>query len=166
VRKLTEIKQRLEVHCPYVRALEYVDRYLSHLGWSDRSHVVTLRLRVPLGASDAGKGLALDKEVIASLDRLPQPRRLEERIAVTWEPQDAHEPFPKFDGTLSLEAASPKACFLTLEGKYEPPLGVAGKVFDAALGRRIAEATARLLLKEIGDWIELGFVQDEPHLSQ
>jgi len=55
---------------------------------------------------------------------------------------------------------------LTLEGKYEPPLGVAGKVFDAALGWRIAEATTRLLLKEIGDWIELGFVQDEPHLSQ
>jgi len=163
---LTEIKQRLEVHCPYVRALEYLDRYLSHLGWSDRSHMVVLRLRVPLGPSDAGKGLSLDKEVIASLDRSAQPRGLEERITVTWAPQDAHEPFPKFDGTLSLEAATPKACFLKLEGKYEPPLGVAGKAFDTALGRRIAESTAHLLLKEIADWIELAYVQDEPHLSR
>jgi hypothetical protein len=80
--------------------------------------------------------------------------------------EHVEEPFPRFDGALSLEAASPKATTLTLEGRYEPPLGGAGKLFDAALGHRIAEATARELLKEIADRIELGFAQDEPHLSR
>jgi len=163
---MRHISQRREVHCPYVRALLYLDRYLAHIGWSERSTVVTLRLRFPIGPDDAGLGLAIDKEAIAMLERSSKHLGLEQRIAVTWRPELEQEPFPTFTGTLALEAATPKACALTLDGTYEPPLGIAGKVFDAALGRRIAEATAEQLLKEIGGFIELGYVQDEPHLSR
>ena len=163
---MTTIKEHVEVHCPYVRALHYVDTYLAHLGWSEHSHSVMLRLRVPVGPPVGGQGLALDKGVIATLSRSPQHRALEDRIGVAWQADVEGEPFPRFDGALSLEAASPKASTLTLEGRYDPPLGAAGKLFDAALGHRIAEATARELLKEIADRIELGFAQDEPHLSR
>jgi hypothetical protein len=149
-----------------VRALHYLDRYLAHLGWSERSNVVTLRLRVPLGVPDPGLDLAIDKEVVAQLERSSKHRGLEERIGVAWQPEKEQEPFPKFNGSLSLGAATPKASALTLDGDYDPPLGVAGKIFDAVFGRRIAEATAEQLLKEIGDFIELGYVQDEPHLSR
>ncbi len=162
---MTHISHRREVHCPYVRAMHYLDRYLAHLGWSERSTVVTLPLRVPIGPG-ASLGLAIEKEAIATLEQMSQHVGLERRIAVTWRAEHEQEPFPIFTGTLGLEAATPKACALTLDGTYEPPLGIAGKVFDAALGRRIAEATAEQLLKEIGGSIELGYVQDEPHLSR
>ena len=163
---MTTIKEHAEVHCPYVRALHYVDVYLAHLGWSEHSQSVPMRLRVPVGPSSEHQGLAIDKGVVATLSRSPQHRALEDRIGVTWQPDVEGEPFPRFDGALSLEAASPKASILTLEGRYEPPLGMAGKIFDAAFGHRVAEATARELLKEIADRIELGYVQDEPHLSR
>jgi hypothetical protein len=110
--------------------------------------------------------MAIDKGAIAMLERTSKHVGLEQRIAVTWRPELEQEPFPTFTGTLALEAATPKACALVLDGTYEPPFGVAGKVFDAAVGRRIAEATAEELLKEIGGFIELGYVQDEPHLSR
>jgi hypothetical protein len=163
---MATIKEQVEVHCPYVRALHYVDAYLAHLGWSEHARSVMLRLRVPVGPRVGVQGLALDKGVIATLSRSPKHHALEDRIGVTWQPDVDGEPFPRFDGALSLEAATPKASILTLAGKYEPPLGGAGKLFDAALGHRIAQATARELLKEIADRIELGFAQDEPHLSR
>jgi len=163
---MTTIKEHVEVHCPYVRALHYVAAYLAHLGWSEHSQSVSLRLRVPVGPSSEHLGLAIDKGVVATLSRSPQHRVLEDRIGVTWQPDVDGEPFPRFDGALSVEAASPKASTLALEGRYEPPLGAAGKIFDAVLGHRIAEATARELLKEIADRIESAYVQDEPHLSR
>ena len=163
---MTHISRQREVHCPYVRALQYLDRYLARLGWSEQSTVVSLPLRVPFGPGGAGLGLALEKAAIATLARTLKHVGLEQRIAVTWRPESEQEPFPTFSGALALEAATPKACVLTLEGTYEPPLGIAGKIFDAALGRRIAEATAEQLLREIGSAIELDYVQDEPHLSR
>ncbi|HEY5096125.1 MAG TPA: hypothetical protein VII69_13495 [Candidatus Eremiobacteraceae bacterium] len=163
---MTQIVQRLEIHCPYVRALQYFNGYLAHLGWTEQSNVVPLHLNVPLGPLGIGQGMALEKEVIATFERSPKHRGLEDTIAVTWRPEEANAPFPTFDGSLSLRAGTPKSCVLFLEGGYEPPFGVAGKVFDAALGHRIADATAIQLLKEIGESIELSFVQDEPHLSR
>jgi hypothetical protein len=158
---MTHITHRLEVHCPYVFALRYFDQYFLHLGWSERSPSVELPLRVPLAGLGL-KDLAVEKTVLATFEHSPEHRGLENKINVRWRPED-DAPYPTFDGTLSLAAATPKASVLTLDGEYEPPLGTAGKVFDAAIGHRIAEATAHELLKEIGDRIELSYLQDEPH---
>jgi hypothetical protein len=163
---MTHITRRRKVHCPYVRALQYLNRYLARLGWSERSNVVRLRLRVPIGAAGAGLGLGIEKDAIATLERASEHHGLDERIDVRWKLENERGPFPTFGGWLRIEAEAPKACTLTLDGKYDPPLGVAGKVFDAAFGQRIAEATAGQLLEEIGDSIELEYVQDEPHLSR
>jgi hypothetical protein len=43
---------------------------------------------------------------------------------------------------------------LELSGTYEPPLGLAGMVFDAVLGQRIAQETARELLRKLAATIE------------
>ena len=61
---------------------------------------------------------------------------------------------PDFHGTLRLRIASVETTLLTLEGAYRPPFGPAGRIFDAAAGRRIALATMRDLLDRIGDALE------------
>ena len=46
---------------------------------------------------------------------------------------------------------------VVLRGNYEPPLGIAGKTFDAAVGGRIARATAREFLERIREFIEAAY---------
>jgi len=41
-----------------------------------------------------------------------------------------------------------------LDGAYVPPFGPAGQLFDATIGRRIAQATAREFLKDLKASIE------------
>jgi hypothetical protein len=48
-----------------------------------------------------------------------------------------------------------------LNGSYEPPLGPVGAAFDAVVGHKIAENTARNLLAMIADSIEADFVAIE-----
>ena len=48
-----------------------------------------------------------------------------------------------------------------LNGSYEPPLGAVGAAFDAVVGHKIAENTARNLLAVIADSIEADFVAVE-----
>ena len=116
---MTTIKEHVEVHCPYVRALHYVEVYLAHLGWSERAQSVLLRLRVPVGPPARGQGLALDKGVIATLSRSPQHHALEDRIGVTWQPDVEGEPFPRFDGALSLNTAFPIAESFRSQGRSD-----------------------------------------------
>jgi hypothetical protein len=50
---------------------------------------------------------------------------------------------------------------LVLDGSYEPPLGSAGRIFDAVVGRRIAHATAADLLTHMRDYIEISYRETE-----
>jgi hypothetical protein len=75
-----------------------------------------------------------------------EPGRPHEQLSVRW---SAHSPFiPDFAGCLRFRIAGQETR-LVLEGKYVPPGGWLGIVFDAAIGRRIAQATADALLARI-----------------
>lgn len=41
-----------------------------------------------------------------------------------------------------------------MEGKYSPPLGVIGRIFDALAGKRIAQRTIERFLDELRDFVE------------
>ncbi len=45
---------------------------------------------------------------------------------------------------------------LTLDGQYIPPFGVAGRVFDAVLGRRVAQLAIQRLANEMASFVEQG----------
>ncbi len=76
------------------------------------------------------------------------------RTSISWEP-DGGGPFPQFVGEMRIERAElPYDCVLLLDGAYDPPLGVAGELFDAVAGRHIARMSARNLLDEIAIIIE------------
>ena len=162
---MTHLSRARLAHCPYARAIVYFDRYLEKLARSDDTDLRLIRLRVPLQAVGLPGGAALDRDVVASFDPSKSVRTLTYEKSVTWRPEGGG-PFPVFRGLLSIAASTPKSSMVALEGGYEPPLGVAGKAFDAVLGHRIAEATADELLSVLCDRIEREYMLDEPHVSR
>jgi hypothetical protein len=71
-------------------------------------------------------------------------------LDVEWKSKDGG-PYPVFHGTLSVADEGAGRSRLDLDGTYEPPFGVAGAAFDAAVGHRIAGATASELLSQFRD---------------
>ena len=69
-------------------------------------------------------------------------------LDVSWAPKDGG-PYPTFAGTLSVAEDSAGWSRLEIDGTYSPPFGIAGAVFDAAIGHRIAQGTVMELLAEL-----------------
>ena len=102
----------------------------------------------------------LERDAIVTLVPAHRPQDMTPRFTVHWESAEGG-PYPVFDGILTIEAADDYDVFkLALEGTYQPPMGLAGKAFDAVIGNRIAEQTARELLSEMAGVMEAR-VQDE-----
>jgi len=55
---------------------------------------------------------------------------------------------------ISGEGLDPSVSHIELDGSYIPPFGAARQLFDAAIGRRIAQPTAREFLKDVKAVIE------------
>ncbi|HTJ27182.1 MAG TPA: hypothetical protein VMA36_13565 [Candidatus Limnocylindria bacterium] len=122
------------LHCAYQ---EVPDRLTRALG----GETATVPLRVPVG------DLRLEKDVVLTLRPKPgYPGYV--LLDVAWEPKDGG-PYPSFSGTLSVQDEGFGWSRIDLDGTYRPPLSVVGAVFDAAVGKRMAEATADELLRHI-----------------
>lgn len=162
---MTHLKRSRDLKCPFVRAIAYFDRYLGGLPVSERAQGRELRLRVPLTSLGLPGDLAVDRDVVTSFDPLSEPQGLEHGVSIAWTPVGTAA-LPAFRGSLRVVAATHKSSVITLEGDYEPPLGPLGKALDAAIGRRIAEATSDELLDTLAERIELDYVTEEPHISR
>ena len=162
---MTHLDRDRALQCPYVRAVAYFDRFLAKLPSSERAQGRDLRLRVPLSVLGLPGELAVDRDVVTMFEPLADPKGLEHGVSIGWSPADGAA-LPTFRGTLRVMAATPKSSVVTLEGDYEPPLGALGKAFDAAVGRKVADATADELLKTICAKIELDYMTEEPHISR
>ena len=78
-----------------------------------------------------------------------------------WEPE-APGPYPVFDGELSVASDEDyNAFWLVLDGSYKPPGGLAGGLFDALVGHRIAETVTHELFDTLRDAIEGYFGEEE-----
>ena len=98
---------------------------------------------------------------IVRLERVHRPEDMTPRYAIHWEAESGG-PYPDFDGELNVEADEDyNAFWFLLNGSYEPPGGVAGQLFDAAIGHRIARATARGLLSQMRVETEALFATQE-----
>lgn len=150
---MTAIRERLYVNCPFGKAPSFLNYYLDQLARTTQPEGSILRLEVPLAAFGIPSGLNVHRDVIARFAP-PEDAFGAQRTAVTWEPEGGG-PFPVFSGFLSVEQDERYGTSsLLLEGTYEPPLGTVGKAFDAAMGRRIALATAHELLHALRRKIE------------
>jgi hypothetical protein len=79
------------------------------------------------------------------------PARLEASIMVplSWRATRLEALFPVLEADLQIAAVGPRRTQLSLNGRYEPPLGAVGRALDRTLLHRIAEATVRDFLERV-----------------
>lgn len=153
---MTQLYQTELLECPYRRARQYLAESLQRA--SESADAQRLCLRLPIAIGDAG---GLEKEVIVRVAPGRDPMHFDQPWSIRWEPAGGG-PFPSFAGELTVRADERyETCALELRGSYEPPLGIAGKAFDAAIGSRAAAATARALLHDIGARMVGRYVTEE-----
>jgi hypothetical protein len=71
------------------------------------------------------------------------------RVTLGWEAEHAPSLFPLMSARLSAWPLTSTETQIELEGDYTPPFGPLGKVVDAAIGHRIAEASVRRFVEEV-----------------
>ncbi len=154
---MTELYQRYFLKCPYHRAKAFLARSLEVLADSGLSEI--MQLRVPI--RQLGEAGGLHKDVVVTYNGALDPLHFDQPWRIRWVPHDSG-PYPSFDGTLTVRADEDyNGSILELHGEYEPPLGAAGLLFDAVVGTRIASATARELLRQIGEQLERQYADEE-----
>ncbi|MFY9780964.1 MAG: hypothetical protein WAJ85_10710 [Candidatus Baltobacteraceae bacterium] len=141
---MSQIHEYESVRCPFEDVPKFLDTFFAKHAGEDGAAVV--ELRAPLG------DLKLEHDVLVSLSPLPAYTGYE-RIAIRWVPT-GHGPYPTFQGVLCVSDEGSGFSRLDIDGSYQPPFGAAGVLFDAALGKRLAEAAVRELLANLKKSVE------------
>jgi hypothetical protein len=69
---------------------------------------------------------------------------------ITFTSENLPAAFPGFRGKMSLESSGLGESTLVLQGTYEPPMQLFGRLFDAALMPRVAQRSLENFIEEIG----------------
>lgn len=85
--------------------------------------------------------------------RVGQVRQLPAKtlLPVSWKATGASAIFPVMEGDIEVAPLGPRLTQLSFSGRYEPPLSVLGRALDRALLHRVAEATVKDFLDQVGD---------------
>lgn len=143
-----ELSASVPVKAPSGFALAFLNTYVTDMGGgADGASRLPMRFTVTQLA-----GLTLERDVAVKVEYVAKPGDEPAELNICWEP-DANL-FPSFCGTLRSVATGPATCTLSLEGTYDVPGGVAGQLFDAVVGVRIALGTLEQLLGKFRDAIE------------
>lgn len=144
---MPRLSDRTAVDCSVDRASQRIDRFFNSLKGKDG--VARLRLRVP--GDGPVLGIAIDREVRIEVQPV---RDTGGTLRVAWRPEGTVA-LPTFEGTLAARGGDDSgATYIEIDGSYTPPFGIAGQIFDAAIGKRIAQATAREFLSDLKAAIE------------
>jgi hypothetical protein len=146
---MSDIDEKVLVHAPLGSADRFLERYFAaHAAPNGGA-------RVDLRAGD------LAKSAIVTLVPAHRPADMNPRYTVHWEPE-APGPYPVFDGELTVDGDEDyNAFWLVLDGSYKPPGGLAGELFDALVGHRIAETVTHELFATLQTAIEGYFAEEE-----
>ena len=144
---MRELSASIQVKAPSGFALAFLNTYVRDLGGAGSDSIMPMRYTVTHLA-----GLTLERDVTVRVEYIPQPGDAPAHLNIAWEPDASL--FPSFKGTLHAAAAGAERCTLLIAGTYHAPGGVAGQLFDAAIGVRIAHGTLEQLLEQFRDAIE------------
>ena len=145
---MTRLSDSISVNCPAEQAMLRLDTFFATL--RKGNGVARLRLRVP--TDGVMHEIAIDREVCVEARRTRGEASLNDLMLIRWVPEGTGV-FPTFEGTLIVRSEN-DASSIELDGSYTPPFGPAGQAFDAAIGHRIAQSTARELLKDLKAAVE------------
>ena len=148
---MTTIEQRQLVRAPLGSAKRFLEAYFAahHDAKDDVAHIT-------LHAGDLAA-----REAVVTLKPEHLPGDMTPHFLVDWKDAQAG-PYPHFHGKLNVAGDEDyNAFWLVLTGEYAPPGGIGGQVFDAVIGKRIAEKTAHGLLEEIATQTERLFTEEE-----
>lgn len=143
---MRDLSASISVRAPSGFAIAFLNTYVRDLGGGADS---TLAMRFTITHL---AGLTLERDVTVRVEYNSQPGDVPADLNICWDPDASI--FPSFDGKLSAAATSKETCTLTIEGAYDVPGGVAGQLFDAVVGVRIAHGTIEKLLAQFRDAIE------------
>ena len=143
------LREKIDVKCPSYYLIHHAERYFTVHRRGQTPGTFSLTVDMPKvglpGKVQACHEVRMCYEISEGADG-------HGLINLTWDPDDRF--VPRFAGTLSGESLQDGNSRLTLAGKYDPPFGPVGVVFDAMLGHRIAAATADAFLHDIKQFIE------------
>ena len=135
---MSEVRVTGYCECPFSAVMEFAERSLKERG---RMTVSPVR--------GVGENVS---HATQRVDDGTDTSRIHDALLLVWKPEH-RTAFPDFRGMLTVRPKE-RGAWLRLQGKYEPPFGLAGKVFDAVAGNRIANRTARRLLNEVIEDVE------------
>ena len=141
---MTRVSVRRYVDCPFSAAIELAEKAAVERNDLYVTPFPPLGERVELTAQTAN-----DDSDIA---------RKHDALLIVWRPQRP-QLFPEFRGALTVRPDR-RGVSLQLTGSYEPPYGIAGKVFDFVAGRVIARSTMVRFLNEFATEIEAGWTRE------
>jgi len=147
---MNRLREKIVVGCSVQQTEARLASYFARL--RGNNGIARLRLRVPVVAD--GFALSIDREVIVEAHQARDDDNLNVITHLSWTPEGSVV-FPLFEGTLTVFGESElSTSFIELAGHYKPPFGSAGEAFDAVIGHRIAETTARELLGDLKQAVE------------
>ena len=140
---MTNVREHVFIEAPYSQAVAAFEWRLGLTpGQSEGRCVLTL-------VAPVVEGHEIARDVTAETKRLPGEANFTARYALSWDAGRTARgiPTPGFAGSITLRAGEDyDECELELDGRYEPPGGIAGKIFDDVVGRQLAHATLGALL--------------------
>lgn len=137
----------IPVKAPSGFALAFLNTYVSDLAGTGGESKMAMRYTITQLA-----GLTLERDVCVRVEYVPGTTGAPAELEIAWEPDASL--FPRFNGTLHALADGKETSTLSLAGTYDVPGGVAGQLFDAVIGVRIAHGTLEHLLRQFRDAIE------------
>ena len=135
---MTHISVLENVKCPFSGTIDLIER----LHRSGSEHIV-------------GPFAGLRTPVVCELHEVrdfTDQTRIHEALTLHWKAR-ARIPVPEMSGLITVRPNGPLTQ-VRMEGQYQPPFGVLGRLFDVLAGRHIAQRTIRLFLTELRIFIE------------
>lgn len=141
---MTQIRVKRYVRCPLSATLEFAEQAVSRRSGLYVTPAPPLGERVRVAA--------------ATTEDTTDSARKHDALLLAWRPQTPGM-FPDFQGVLTVRPHNGGAS-LRLNGRYEPPFGALGKIFDTIAGRSIAAYTMRNFLGDLANEIEAAYRQE------
>lgn len=135
---MTEIRVTSYCECPFSDAIDFAQ--------------LALRERREIQVSPVSGVAENATHKVKTIDDKTDGVRRHEALLLAWKPEH-RAVFPDFRGILTVRPRD-RGVWMRLQGRYEPPFGLAGKIFDAVAGKRIAQLTARRLLDRVIEDVE------------